>query len=232
MTSEPGRRHPRGNGQDSDGFRLFLRFADGCRHQLEHDMRVSQPDAVVIHDYLYRGGARPSESVVSRVYHVAHPGLETVRKRLGRKSRYDPDVVREFYSRDHNRMMFDRGNLMCIAYPAKVLGVSETRPGSSRKPSEPQPACRARVGLEPVTGIFELPSDLSLKEGDWVTVHRMSIIEKVYPEFAREAEGFLMSLGLGKDRAFPEKAFKYLTEIRYSSQKRHESGDFADLSGD
>ena len=209
---------------------IFLRFADGCRHYLEHTKQISVKDSREIHMCLDGTGPRPSERTLNRVYHVAYPGLQVVQKRLKKDSMFDTDVVREFYSRDHNKTMHGRGNLICIAYPARVREVKKIATGSSRKPGYGKlPACDALVELEPVTGIFRIESDIPLKAGDWVTVHRMNIIEKISKQFADSSMTYLRKLGLDKKRVFPEKSYKYLTGLRYSSIKRHLSGDFLDI---
>ena len=211
------------------GFRLFLRFADGCRHQLEQSGQISKKDSREIYSYLHGSGAAPSERTLKRVYHVAYPGLKRVQRRLGKESMFDTGVVREFYSHDHNRMMFDKGNLICIAYPAGVIRVRSVKPGSNRKPGTPLPACRATVELEPVTGIFDVESDIPLKKGDWVLIHRMNVIERIGKPLADRMISYLQTLGLDKSRTFPEDSYKYLTELRYTSHKRHLSGDFLEV---
>lgn len=211
------------------GFRLFLRFADGCRHQLEQSGQISKRDSRKIYNYLHGSGQAPSERTLKRVYYVAYPGLKRVQARLGKESMFDLGVVREFYSRDHNRMMFDKGNLICIAYPAGVIKVRKVNPGSNRKPGIPLPKCKATVELEPITGIFQLESDIHLRKGDWVLIHRMNVIEKIRKPLADRMISYLQGLGLDKSRVFPEDSYKYLTELRYTSHKRQLSGDFFEV---
>lgn len=201
------------------GFDLFLRFADGCRHYLEDRGAISREDSQEIRLYLENRGMRPSEETIKRVYYVAYPGLERVRKRLHRRSIFERDAVREFYGFDHNRMKFEQGNLICIAYPARVREAAPLKAGSHDQPGSGKArGFSALVDLEPLTGIFRLRSDIPLKRGDWVVVHRMSIIERVDKAFADRIAGYLRELGLGKERAFPRKAYKYLIGLRNSSK--------------
>jgi hydrogenase maturation factor len=211
MTSEPS------NDAGFSGFDLFLRFADGCRHYLEDRGHISEEDSNEIRIYLEERGVKPSEETIKRVYHVAYPGLQDVCKRLKCRSIFQRRVVREFYAFDHNRMKYEQGNLICIAYPARVM---EAEPPSTADPKGT--VCRVLLGLEPVTGMFRLGSDIPLKKGDWVIVHRMSIIEKTGKAFADRTIAYLRKLGLDKTRRFPRKAYKYLTGLKYSSGRKPE----------
>ncbi len=210
------------------GFDLFLRFAEGCRHYLEDKRVISKEDSQEIRLYLENRGIRPSEDILKRVYHVAYPGLERVRARMKRQSIFERDVVREFYAFDHNKMKFEQGNLICIAYPARVR---DAEPIRTRIKSVPRPrptfqsafsggVCRTLIELEPVTGMFRVDTELPLKKGEWVMTHRMMIIEKVDKAFADRVITYLRKLGLDKSRVFPRKAYKYLTDLKFSSNKR------------
>jgi hypothetical protein len=202
------------------GFDLFLRFADGCRHYLEDKRVISDDDSREIRLYLEDRGVRPSGETIRRVYHVACPGLERVRKRLHRRNIFERDVVREFYAFDHNRMKFEQGNLICIAYPARVRDVRPLEQGSHDQPGSGKArGFSALIELEPVTGIFRVRTEIPLKRSDWVITHRMSIIERVDRAFADRVTGYLRGLGLGKDRVFPRKAYKYLMGLKDSSNK-------------
>jgi hydrogenase maturation factor len=201
MTSNP-RPPPR------EGLDLFLRFADGCRYYLEHTDQISPQDSSEICSYLENRGPPPKDETLKRVYHVAYPGLQRIQSRLAREDMFSPEVVREFYSNDHNRMMFDRGNLICIAYPARVI---ESTPND------------ALVELEPISGRFRLDTDLHLNPGDWVIVHRMNIIERIDNYLADKALSLLKELSLNKKRTFSDKAYKYLMDLKYSSTKRHKN---------
>lgn len=224
------------------GFDLFLRFADGCRYYLEDKGVISAEDSKEIRLYLENRGIKPSKETIKRVYYIAYPGLERVRARLDRESIFERDVVREFYSRDHNKMKYEQGNLICMAYPARVRDVQALKgkgPGQEppirKRPLYDSPfgktACHAVVELEPVTGMFKLGTDIPLKKGDWVIVHRMNIIERVDKAFADRLITRLRKLGLDKKRAFPRKAFKYLTGLKYSSIERHQKKTNKGLSG-
>ncbi len=199
------------------GFDLFLRFADGCRHYLEDRRAISPEDSQEIRLYLENRGVRPSEDTLRRVYYVAYPGLERVRTRLKRRSIFERDVVREFYAFDHNRMKFEQGNLICIAYAARVRDV-KTLKGGGRGNGEG--LLSVLVELEPVTGMFTVETGIPLRRGDWVIIHRMNIIERVDKAFADMVITYLRKLGLDKKRAFPRKAYKYLTDLKFSSNKR------------
>lgn len=205
-----------------NGFDLFLRFADGCRHYLDDRGTISKEDSNEIRAYLEERGVEPSEEILRRVYHVAYPGLEKVCRRLRRESIFERKVVREFYAFDHNRMKLEQGNLICLAYPARVREVRLDKP--AKPGAAPKAGCSAIVELEPVTGLFQIDSDFPLEKGDWVIIHRMRVIERIDKAFADRTIGFLRKLGLDKSRRFPRKAYKYLTELKYSSDSKHKRG--------
>ena len=202
-----------------NGFDLFLRFADGCRHYLDDRGTISEEDSNEIRLYLEERGVKPTDELLRRVYHVAFPGLEKVRSRLKRQSIFERKVVREFYAFDHNRMKFRQGNLICLAYPARVRQVKLEKPPKPGKPSSD--TCTVVVELEPVSGMFQIECDFPLKKGDWVTVHRMRIIERIDKAFADRTITYLHKLGMDKSRKFPRKAYKYLLNLKDSSDKRH-----------
>jgi hydrogenase maturation factor len=200
------------------GFDLFLRFAEGCRHYLEDKRAISREDSQEIRLYLENRGIKPSGDVLRRVYYVAYPGLEGVRARMKRESIFERDVVREFYAFDHNRMKFEQGNLICIAYPARVRDVRALKGGTQRH--APGPRSSVMIELEPVTGMFRVDTELPLRKGDWVMMHRMMIIEKIDKVLANRVITYLRKLGLDKSRVFPRKAYKYLTDLKFSSTRR------------
>lgn len=200
------------------GFDLFLMFAEGCRHYLEDKGAISGEDSQEIRLYLEDRGMRPSRDIIRRVYHVAYPGLERVRARMKRRSIFERDVVREFYAFDHNRMKFEQGNLICIAYPARVRDVRALGRGSHGYGKGNGNS--AMIELEPVTGMFRVDTGLALKKGDWVMTHRMHVIEKIDKAFADRVIAYLRKLGLDKKRAFPRKAYKYLTGLKFSGKEQ------------
>lgn len=180
---------------DGDGFNLFMRFADGCRCYLKDRGILSKEDDKVILDY-FRSGKRPDQDVIKRVYYVAYPGLEKTSQSMG-KGMFDPDVVREFYAFDHNKMKVEQENYICIAFPAKVL---------EKRGKE------VMVELSPVTGKFWIESyiDTGLEPGDWVIVHRINIVEKIPEDYAMKISEHLKNLGMNKEMKFPKVAIKYL----------------------
>jgi hydrogenase maturation factor len=196
-----------------NGFDLFLRFADGCRHYLDDRGTVSMEDSSEIRAYLEERGARPTDDLINRVYHVAYPGLQKVCSRLKAGSIFERRVVREFYAFDHNRRKHEQGNLICMAYPARVMSVMEV--------SKPGVASRAVISMEPLTGMFTMDCDFPLKPGDWVIIHRMRIIEKVDKAFADMLIAFLRKLGFDKSRKFPRRSYKYFLDLKCSSDKMH-----------
>ncbi len=191
------------NNKERDGFNMFMKFADGCRCYLMDKGVLSGKDNKAILDY-FRNGKMPDHNVVKRVYYVAWPGLEQTAERMG-KGMFDPDVIREFYAFDHNTMKVEQGNYVCIAFPAKVLEMRKERGRDE-----------IFVDLSPVTGKFWVESDLDLdlREGDWVIIHRMNVIEKIPAEYARKVSGHLEKTGMKKGMKFPRKAIKYLNELK------------------
>ncbi len=192
-----------------NGFDLFLRFADGCRHYLDDKGVISKEDSAEIRLYLEDRGMKPSEALIRKIYHVAYPGLQKVCSRLKARSIFERRVVREFFAFDHNQNKYEQGNLICLAYPARVR---EVVPGLQPK---------VLVDFEPLTGIFKLDNDFPLKKGDWVIVHRMSVIDIIDKAFADRTMTYLRKLGLDKTRKFPRKAYKYFNDLKESSDKRH-----------
>ncbi len=182
---------------EEKGFDLFMRFADGCRCYLIDKGVITKEDNLAIMDY-FKTGKRPDSDVLRRVYYVAFPGLEIKGKRIGRDV-FSPEVVRKFYAFDHNRMKVEQGNYVCIAFPAKVL---------KKRDSE------YLLELSPVRGSFCIDSDLDLKPGDWVIVHRMNVVEKVSEEYAKNISDNLKRLGMNKEMRFPKKAIEYLKELK------------------
>ena len=184
--------------ETADGFDLFMRFADGCRCYLLDKGAISKGDNQAILDY-FRTGRRPRFDVLRRVYYVAVPGLEAAGRRM-KKGKFDAEVVREFYAFDHNKMKVGQGNYVCIAFPARVM---ESR-GKDYL-----------FELSPVSGRFWVESDLGLKAGDWVIVHRMNIVERISPEYAKTVSDSLIKLGMNKEMRFPEKAMEYLKGLKF-----------------
>jgi len=180
-----------------DGFDLFMRFADGCRCYLQDRGLLSKEDNQAILDY-FKTGEKPEPDVLRRVYYVAFPGLEIKGKRVGREM-FDVDVVREFYAFDHNKMKVKQGNYVCIAFPARVL---------ERKGKE------FFLELSPVKGSFWANSNLNLKQGDCVIVHRINIVERISEEYAKKVSDYLKKLGMNKEMRFPEKAIEYLRSLK------------------
>lgn len=182
-----------------DGFRLFMRFADGCRCYLKDKGILAEEDNRAILDY-FRTGKKPSKGVIRRVYYVAFPGLESTSRRLG-KGVFDPDAVREFFAFDHNREKVRQENYVCIAFPARVI---ERKGG------------KVFVELSPVRGSFWIDSDVSLEPGEWAMVHRMNIVEKITGEYAKRVSDNLKNLGMKNEMKFPRVAIRYLKKLKES----------------
>jgi hydrogenase maturation factor len=158
---------------------------------------LSKDDNQAILDYL-RIGKMPEQNVVKRVYYVAWPGLEQTSERMGKKM-FDPDVIREFYAFDHNKMKMEQENYICIAFPARVL---------EKKDRD------VFVDLSPATGKFWIESHIDLEPGNWVIIHRMNVIEKITAEYAKKMSDHLERLGMKKEMKFPRKAIKYLNDLK------------------
>ena len=180
-----------------DGFDLFMRFADGCRCYLQANGVISREDNQAILDY-FKTGKKPEERVLKRVYYVAYPGLLKTKGKL-KKRMFDADVVREFYAFDHNKMKVEQGNYVCIAFPARVL---------KKRDKE------FFLELSPVRGRFWADSDMDLKPGDWIIVHRMNIVERISGGHAKRVSDYLKKLGMNKEMRFPEKAIEYLRNLK------------------
>jgi hydrogenase maturation factor len=180
-----------------DGFDLFMRFADGCRCYLQAKGVISREDNKAILDY-FKTGKKPNLDVLKRVYYVAYPGLIKTRGRI-KKQMFDADVVRDFYAFDHNKMKVEQGNYVCIALPARVL---------EKRDKE------FFLELSPVKGRFWTDSDLNLKPGDWVIVHRINIVERISRGYAKRVSEHLKKLGVNKEMKFPEKAIEYLRDLK------------------
>jgi hypothetical protein len=168
-----------------DGFKLFLRYAEGCRCYLEDKGLISREDSEIVKS------GRADLETLRRVFYVALPGLENLAKRLG-KDRFDPDILRQYYAFEHNEKKFREGNLICLAFPARVLE-AEGR--------------KYLLELEPVSGRFRVSSD-------WVMFHRINLVEKIPEGFAGRVSEFLQKLGMGKSYKFPRVGIRYLERLR------------------
>jgi len=198
------------------GLDLFLRFAEGCRKYLEDNNRISKKDNKEIKEYLYGNGDPPSKKTLKRVFYAAYPGIEKVCRETGKSSIFDPSVVRTYYAFAHNRKKHAEGNLICIAYPAKVI---EKRPLWTRKKTIMD--FKYEIELEPVLGRVWIESDIPLKKNDWIVFHRAFVVEKISKQFADRMIQFLsQELGLDKSYRFPKKAIKYLNQLAGFSKKK------------
>ena len=179
------------------GMELFLRFAEGCRIYLEKNGLITREDNRAILS------GNPSMEVLERVFFVAYPGLQKVMERLGTGDMFDTDVVREFYSYDHNKAKQGQGELFCLAYPARVVDKRDKY---------------YMVSVEPLEGSFWLKSDLELRVDDWIVLHRGIIVEKISENFARKLARFLSELGISKKESFPKSALELpgKGDIRYA----------------
>jgi|GEM_PF-1527480 len=190
------------------GKALFLRYAEGCWMYRHDKGLVSEADNMALES------GNPSYEVLKRMFYVAIPSMESIAERLGKAGNvFDLDVLREFYSGEHNERKFREGELACLAFPARVL--------------ENRPASRYLIGLEPVAGSFYVESDLELEPGDWAVMHRINLVEKVPEGFALELAERLRKLGLDKTYKFPKVAIKYLKSLksrRYNGFDKKDQG--------
>jgi hydrogenase maturation factor len=189
------------------GKELFLRYSHGCRMYCEEKGMISADDLAE----LDRGN--PSYEVLRRVFYVAIPSLENIAERMSKEldrkmGVFDLDVLREFYSGEHNERKMGEGQLVCLSFPAKVVEVDDSKENNYR------------VELEPVKGGFWAESHLNLNVGDWVVMHRADIVEKIPGDFAVDMKARLAKLGLDKTYKFPKVAIKYLKQLRKSSENK------------
>lgn len=198
---------------DFDGFHLFLRFADGCRHYLADRGVISAEDSEAIARYLRNRHEVPSEDLVRKIYYMAYPDLVRIMEEEGRRSPFERDAVRRFCLIDHNTRKFREGNLVCIAYPGRVMETVKRARPAGRDKGVLEQVYEARVSLEPITGILTLEPDIPLKEGDFVMVHRLKVIEKLPKVWYDRAIGHLRELGMDKTFKFPKAAIKYLEKL-------------------
>jgi len=192
---------------NDSGLKLFLRYSRGCRMYLEDKGMLDRSDRKAL------DSGSPSYEVLRKVFNVAIPSLEKTAKRMSRDV-FDPEVLREFYSGEHNERKFREGELACLAFPAKVAKVDKGR---------------VMLNLEPVTGEFWAASDKNLDVGDWVTVHRLIVVEKIPQDFAIKMAARLEALGLNKAYKFPKAAIKYLERLNAGCEGcgGHGKEDFA-----
>lgn len=207
------------------GLELFLRYAEGCRCYLKDKELISKKDSLAVKS------GRADLETLRRVFYVALPGLESLGRKLG-KDRFDPEVLRQYYAFSHNEKKFKEGNLICLAFPARVLEarrVVTAEGGLERRftrcafisRADAQDSVMPRkakvsymIELEPVRGKFLVSSDLDLKPGDLVMFHRINLVEKIPEDFARKISEFLQKLGLDKSCKFPRVAIRYLERLR------------------
>lgn len=198
---------------DFDGFHLFLRFADGCRHYLADRGFISSEDSEAIAGYLRSREEVPSEDLIRKVYYVAYPDLVRIMDEEGRKSPFERDAVRRFCLIDHNTRKHEEGNLVCLAYPGKVIKADSRARPAGRDRGVLEEVYEVQVSLEPITGIVTLHPDIELKGGDFVMVHRLKVIEKLPKAWYDRAIQHLQGLGLNKTFKFPKSAIKYLEKL-------------------
>ena len=147
----------------------------------------------------------PSYETLKRVFYIAMPAMEKISIKMG-KDVFDINVLREFYSNEHNERKFKEGELICLAFPAKIL----ENAGRNYE-----------IELEPVKGRFRIESDIEAGVGDWVVMHRINLIERIPEEFALKMAVRLQNLGLDKTYKFPKVAIKYLKALKESSNRRY-----------
>jgi hypothetical protein len=178
------------------GLSLFLRYAEGCRMYLEDKGLINDKDRKELDT------ENPAFEVLRKVFYVAIPVMEKIAESKG-KDVFDIEVLREFYSTEHNERKFGEGELICIAYPARVI---ERRKHGNEN--------GYLIELEPVKGLIEISSDLDLKPGDWAVMHRINLVEQIPEAFALEMADKLRKLGLDKTFKFPKVAIKYLKKLK------------------
>ena len=173
---------------------------------------VSEDDNRALHS------GRPSYGVLKRVFYVAIPSMEKIAKQMGKdRDVFDLDVLREFYSGEHNERKFKEGELACIAFPVKVL---EKKSNGS--------CCSYLISMEPVLGKYWVESDLELEPGDWAVMHRINLVEQVPEGLAMAMKAGLEKLGLDKTYKFPKVAIKYLKELRDKRTRDFHGNEQAD----
>jgi len=198
---------------DFDGFHLFLRFADGCRHYLADRGVISAEDSATIAEYLRNRYEVPSEDLIKKIYYMAYPDLTRIKEEENRRSIFERGAVRRFCLIDHNTRKHKEGNLVCITYPGRVVEAKKrTRPFGKDK-SILEEVNEVRISLEPITGIVTVNTDLDLKAGDYVMVHRLKVIEKLPKVWYDRTIQHLTELGLNKEFKFPKTAMKYLEKL-------------------
>lgn len=159
-------------------------------------------------DLVALDSGNPSYEVLRRVFYVAIPSLENIARQMGKKQGgkkgvFDLDVLREFYSGEHNERKMKEGQLVCLSFPARIADVDVSDVDNRSY----------QIELEPVKGSFWTDSNLDLKAGDWVVVHRADIVERIPEHFAMDMKRKLERLGLDKTYKFPKVAIKYLKEL-------------------
>jgi len=170
---------------------LFLRFAEGCVCYLK-DVGILKPE-----DEAEIASGKPSNETIRRVFYMAHPELERLSRKLG-KPIFDRSVLMQFYCFEHNKLKYGEGHLACMTFPGRLIGKINNE---------------YVVELEPINTALRIGSDLNLRHGDWVLVHRMNIVEKITTNFARRVTDYLKKLGMNKLLKFPPETIKYLERL-------------------
>jgi len=171
---------------------LFLRFAEGCRCYMKHFSVLDTKDEKEI------ASGKPSQETIKRVFYMAYPELEKMSKKSG-KPIFDTELLRQFYCFEHNRLMHDMGHMACMTFPGYIIGKINGE---------------YVIELEPIDTALRVSSDINLKHGDWVLVHRMNIVEKTTTIFARKVADYIKKLGMDKHLKFPPETIKYLERLR------------------
>ena len=191
----------------NSGLSLFLRYAEGCWMYRHDKGLVSEDD-----DKTLRSG-RPSYEVLKRVFYVAIPVMEKIAANKD-KDIFDIEVLREFYSGEHNERKFNEGELACLAFPVKVL--------------EKRGSNEYVIDMEPVKGTFTVSSDLDMEPGDWAVMHRINLVERIPEDFAMAMKSGLEKLGLDKTYKFPKVAIKYLKRLSKKGKRDFHGNEQAD----
>ncbi|MEM5798788.1 MAG: hypothetical protein QW703_01605 [Candidatus Aenigmatarchaeota archaeon] len=150
-----------------DGKQLFYRYALSCIRDAELEKRINNIEREILLEQ------KADDKLLEKAFPHAWQGAKTESKGISCQS------VRRYFWFKHNSAQCKRP--ACIAWPAQVK--EKKNDGWF-------------VELKPICKVMWVRTDLKLKTGDWVIVHRQVVAEKVSKADADKVTKFLKSLFL------------------------------------
>jgi|GEM_PF-4255338 len=149
-----------------DGKKLFYRYALSCIRDavLQGRITAAERDTLL--------AEKADENLLKKAFPDAWPGVKAGKRKPTRES------VRNYFWFEHNRNVC-RKNLACMSWPAQV---KKRKSGGWI------------IELKPICKLMWAKTELDLKEGDWIIIHRQVIAEKISQKDAEKVAKFIQEL--------------------------------------